>query len=221
MDKVQYTMRDPEILSSLILKGLFVFLALLVTACNESSVPGGVSPQLKQAVTMTPKPSDVDSMSNLGAQPGEQAIEDALKDVIITGQSDGAPSGCSPREIAHLIVQFFNEFNRGDQKELARFFNPTFQWYYVGQDGFETSNRDKLLAYFAERHQHREQLRLIKIQVNGWDEPRGLVHFGPLFFSRHADDINRANNPEGITDGKGAIICEEKKILVWATGSGY
>lgn len=202
----------------LTLKGLIVLIAFLATACAERSIPIVVAPQGNAPATMTMATSGNGSISDSTTPRREQAIEVALQDVTITGQSIGAPPGCNPEDVARLIVRFFDSYNRGDQNQLVEFFPYTFSWYYdsqiAGTDSFITDQK-ALLNYFAERHWRHERLRLLELQINGWDELEGLVHFGPFLVARYADDIR----PERTISGKGAIRCKGHKITVWAMGS--
>lgn len=91
--------------------------------------------------------------------------------VIITKDNPSLPGGCRPREVAGLITNFFDAFDRGDQGKLSRFFvqkGPTPGLYNAGpvpRKGFGTYHRDALLKYFVKRHEHREHLRLLEVAV--------------------------------------------------------
>ncbi len=214
-----------------------IVLVFVATACAPAtSAPADVSrgmlltatliatPQAQRPATATEppdhRPVDV-------PDPHDQAIEEALKDVVITGQSDGAPPNCSPRDVARFIVRFIEAFNRGDQDRLARLFfrgaatgqSPS-HWYSMtegdpraGGRHFVAYDLDVLLKYFAERRQQHEVMQLLKLQVNGWESTRGIVHFGPVVVSRRADDLG---DREFTAEGKGAFHCREQAIIVWS-----
>jgi hypothetical protein len=46
-----------------------------------------------------------------------------VQPVIVTRENPSLPSRCSPLEVARLILQFFDAFNRGDQEQLAKMFS--------------------------------------------------------------------------------------------------
>ena len=127
------------------------------------------------------------------------------------------PRGCSLSEVTHLLLRFIDAFNRGDQDELTHFFDAsTFQWYSVGegrvdQGGsfFVAYKLDELFPYFAARHQQRERLRLLGLEVNAhWRE--ATVGIG-YFIERYADDLGQRP-----AHGKGAINCTKQTISVWS-----
>src|SRR5215213_11397716 len=106
--------------------------------------------------------------------------------VLVTSDDPSLPDGCRPREIAELVLDFVDAFNRGDRDRLSRLFfisegpsPPDFSeggyypwsWFSVTEvgeggrieNGFVTYDQGKLLRYFAERHRHGERLGLIKL----------------------------------------------------------
>jgi hypothetical protein len=139
----------------------------------------------------------------------------------VTRDSDRLPPGCSPGEVADALLRFFDAFNRGDQPQLARFFEPTFEWYSVtgGADGqadhFTTGSRDALLAYFAKRHERRERLRLRALVVGGSWGSAGVTYT----LTRDADDLAPwLGGPERAAAGKGELRCPGRQIFVWSMG---
>ena len=150
----------------------------------------------------------------------------AQREVIVTRDDSTLPSGCGPREVAQLIMRFFDAFNNGDQEQLDRFFGfeSGFQWYSVtegdpskGGRHFVAYNPEDLLAYFAERHQQHERLRLITVDVAGpsWHGGVDIAYF----LTRRADDLEPGlEGSERIVHGKGAINCEKQQIFVWSMG---
>jgi len=133
--------------------------------------------------------------------------------VVRTGDADGAPAGCSPADVTNRLSAMFAAINRGDPTVVAEFYgvapNVPFQWYSL--DEYAAFSLAELEAYLRERHAHQEQLQLERIQFNGWDPGRGLVHFGPLRLSRTADDL-----PAGphVVEGKGAFHCQRQTVVV-------
>lgn len=170
-------------------------------------------------------------LSGCGSRPQQE--------IIVTREGDSLPPGCSPRQVARLIMDFFDAFNNGDRDELDRFFGPDFKWYSVtegdpskggrhfvtygtagadtaGPMGYPTSaKRDELLSHFAERHKQHERLKLIMVDVAGpsWHGGVDIAYV----LTRHADDL--LDSPDHLSQGKGAINCEKQQIFVWSMGS--
>ncbi len=125
-------------------------------------------------------------------------------------------------------MNFFDAFNRGDQAQLAkvvlaskdRNIHPS-RWYSVtesdpqnGGNHFVAYDTDKLLRYFAQRHQQHERLSLLMVEVAY--RGNGVVDF-VYALKRQTDDIEPG--PEGLVrniHGKGAIDCGEQKIRTWS-----
>lgn len=141
-------------------------------------------------------------------------------EVTVRSGSPPLPPDCRANEVASLLMAFFEAFNHGDQAKLSRFFSVTpespaptaFRWYSVTAGGthFVTYDPDALLAYFAERHEQREVLLLVRLELaTGW---HGGVDVAFDVF-RLADDF-----PARVVGGKGAIDCERQTIFVWSMG---
>src|ERR671911_3184743 len=104
-------------------------------------------------------------------------------EVIVTSDDASLPEGCNTRQIAGLVIEFVDAFNRGDQERLSRLFfvsegpsPPDFSksgyypwsWYSVSEvgkggrieSGFVTYDQGEMLRYFAERHRQGEHLGL-------------------------------------------------------------
>ena len=57
--------------------------------------------------------------------------------------------------------------------------------------------------------------------MNSWDSGRGLVHFGPVTMTRHADDLKPGlGGPERLAEGKGAYHCKTRAFVVLSFGMG-
>ena len=151
--------------------------------------------------------------------------------LTIMGEVDGFPDGCSPRQVADLIIRFFEAYNVGDQEQITSFFPPTFQWYsdtrvevvngkneqvhFVTRPG----SREELLHYFSERHEQNEQLKLQLLSVASPDGGGGHVNI-VFVYRRQANDVQPG--PDGVTrvgEGKGVIACRNQKIFVWSMGT--
>ena len=146
---------------------------------------------------------------------------------VVTGNADGAPTGCSPQDIARRIVEMFDAINRGEPNLVDEYFGrkdkAPFEWYSMTETGktdadknhFTAYSWDDLAAYFEQRYQQHERMQLRSVQFNGWDHGRGLVHFGPIELTRHADDLRLGlGGSESIASGKGAYHCETKAFVV-------
>lgn len=148
------------------------------------------------------------------------------------------PPGCHPDEVARLVAEFLEAFNRGDQDRLVRLFpavdsptgrdhvNPAYlRWYSVtdkGPDGekrhFVTYTRAPLFAYFRERHRQHERLQLRELVMTPGS--MGDVAIG-FTLARQADDLPAGlGGPEGLARGKGGIYCPNRTIFLWSMGQG-
>jgi hypothetical protein len=205
-----------------------LILALLTLGCGGEQGSGDDS-----------RPAD--GVANGGAGvPTDEARGPATK-IIVTGDDPSLPDGCRPRQIAELVVDFFDAFNRGDQERLSRLFfiaegpsPPDFSkkgyypwsWYSVSEvgaggrieSGFVTYDQGEMLRYFAERHRQGEHLGLIKVSATqpGLLEEEGNV--GIVYvLTRDARDLEPGlGGPARIAFGKGAINCESQRIFTWS-----
>lgn len=161
--------------------------------------------------------------------------------IIVTSDDASLPDGCDTRQIAGLVIEFVDAFNRGDQERLSRLFfvaeGPSppdyseagyypWSWYSVSEvgesgrieNGFVTYNQGDLLRYFAERHSKGERLRLIKVsstQAGLLEEENnvGIVYV----LTRDAEDLDPGlGGPARIAFGKGGINCESRRIFAWS-----
>lgn len=220
--------------------GRFAVLALLAAliACSGGVAPVVLSPPAAP-LTSTPVTAATPIAAPTGAvasgAPGPTnppstatAAPAAVPQVVVTRDNERSPTGCSPREVAEVLLRFFDAFNRGDQQGLTRFFDPEFEWYSVtaassGNDRgshFVTANRDALLAYFARRHEQHERLRLRALRVSGasW---HGGVDFNYVLWRDAEDLAPELGGAERIAEGKGAIGCPGQKIFVWSMAMNH
>jgi hypothetical protein len=149
--------------------------------------------------------------------PNNSSTADGGK-VTVTGHADGAPAGCNVDEVGQRILDFANAFNRQDS-QLASMFFGVGVWYSgsegdnAGSTRYTTiySGRD-LPAFFDRRHAQHEQLLFKRIQVNGWEAQRNIVHFH-FIVNRQADDLYEGKARDVV--GKGAFQCQLDKIIVF------
>ena len=138
--------------------------------------------------------------------------------VTVIGHADGAPAGCSVEEVGKRLLDFANAFNRQDSQLVPMFFGAGV--WYSGSEGDNAGGtqfttiylgRD-LPAFFDRRHAQHEQLIFKKIQINGWESQRNIVHFG-FTVNRQADDLYDGEARDVI--GKGAFQCLTQRIIVF------
>ena len=101
--------------------------------------------------------------------------QEANPDVVLTGQADGAPVGCSPEDITGHINEMLDAISRSDPNVVDEYFGrknaAPFFWYSIGE--FVAYSWDELDLYFQQRYQQHEQLQLRSIEFNGWEPERG------------------------------------------------
>jgi len=126
-------------------------------------------------------------------------------------------ANCTSAEVRQLVNRFVQAFNAGDQLALQRLWAQSgqgFDWYSTDAPGqrIDPAGRDRasLGAYFAERHTHRESLRLTSFQFNGNAASYGNFQYT---LTRQADDL-----PPTTYTGKGAAVCTTlpRTIGVWS-----
>jgi hypothetical protein len=201
-------------------------LALLVLGCGKD--PGHDT---------QPSEPEGDGAGGPAVQPGREPTTK----VIVTSDDASLPDGCHPRQLAGLVIDFIDAFNRGDQERLSRLFfisegpsPPDFSegryypwsWFSVSEvgeggrieNGFVTYDQGDLLRYFAERHRHGESLGLVKVSSTqagllGEENNVGIVYV----LTRDAEDLEPGlGGPARIASGKGAINCQSQRIFVWS-----
>lgn len=173
--------------------------------------------------------------------PSDPRIPGSATEVIVTSDDASLPDGCDTRQIAGLVIEFVDAFNRGDGERLSRLFfvsegpsPPDFSgagyypwsWYSVSeigeggriQDGFVTYDQRDLLHYFAERHRQGESLRLIKVSSTHAGLLEEENNVGIVYvLTRDAEDLApELGGPSRIASGKGAINCESRQIFAWS-----
>jgi hypothetical protein len=144
--------------------------------------------------------------------------------VVVTREDSELPSGCRPRQVAERISAFLAAINAGDgsaARYAAPELGPHGGWYSVtegnprrGGRHSVASNRSSLASYFRRRHAHGERLRLLEVDVS---YAYGLGHIA-FRVDRRADDLRRLGIRTTVAHGKGALRCEDGKIVVWSMG---
>jgi hypothetical protein len=202
-----------------------LILAFVALGCGGAQGSGNV-PQLDRSAA-----GGVD-VSTSGTSPTK---------IIVTSDDASLPDGCDARQIAGLVLDFIDAFNRGDEERLSHLFfisegpsPPDFgeagyypwSWYSVSEIGeggriehsFVTYDKDELLHYFAERHAEGERLSLLKVsatQSGLLDEKNnvGIVYV----LTRDAEDLDpKLGGPARIAFGKGAINCTSHQFFAWS-----
>lgn len=142
--------------------------------------------------------------------------------VVVTRGSAALPAGCGPAEVAAVVNEFTDAFNRGDAHRLDALFAPT-----VSQPGespfvrftlssaagaLDLTDRSSLLPYLADRHKRneREQLLYLDALPNRTLAP-GRVEVG-LGLNAQADDYE--GGLRGLV-GRAVVNCASKTIAEW------
>jgi len=132
-----------------------------------------------------------------------------------TSGSPPSPNQCTPQGVHQVVERFIDAFNRGDIALLDQLVSQQqFVWYATDSPGervnAEASNRDNLMAYFAERHRQHEHLVLNSLDVTFTDATRGGLW---AHLTRSADDGLRPTRYVS----KGEIQCSTmpSSLTVW------
>ena len=192
---------------------LLVFVLLLAGCSSPISLSSSKSAEKqKTSAESDRKEKDQAQEKQVGYEP--------IGKVLITRKDDSLPDGCRPRQVAGLVTNFFDAFNKGEKSKLSRFFvseGPTPGLYSaspVPGSGFSTYDRNELLKYFPKRHKHHERLRLLEVDVG-----KSWRHDGAAFVSnitRKADDIKPGlGGPKNIAIVKGEINCRLQRFVIW------
>lgn len=138
--------------------------------------------------------------------------------VVLTRDQGLGPPSCRPRAVGELVVGFMAAVNAGDAAAATDSFTSGLGWYSVTEGNPERDGRhfvarepDKLRAYFTERAQLNERLRLVDLDV-AYERDRNLGHIAYVL-RRTADDLDRFGR---WAHGKGAIDCDSGRIAVWS-----
>jgi hypothetical protein len=129
----------------------------------------------------------------------------------IRGDTTGAPRGCSAKSGISAINAWFAAFNAADSVALARASSTPNGRFVFSIGKFATSDVfipartfQELIAHVRARARQRERMTVQEVTFNGW---RGRVlQFGPIYFTRSADDLGDKPLP-GI--GKGGYWCRQ------------
>jgi hypothetical protein len=144
--------------------------------------------------------------------------------VVVTRDDSELPRGCRPRQVAQRISAFLAAINAGDgsaARYAAPELGPYGGWYSVTEGNPRRGGRhsvarsqSSLAHYFRRRHAHGERLRLLEVDVS---YANGLGHIA-FRVDRRADDLRRLGIRTTVAYGKGALRCEDGKIVVWSMG---
>lgn len=141
-----------------------------------------------------------------------------------TGQpSDGAKpqptstsTGCGEAKARDTLDHFVTAFNNGDVGQLDKLISSSsFAWWSTDAPGARTDpgdrDRSTLIAYFADRHRHRDHLEVKTFRYNGRTASIDNFEFVVL---RSADDLSSPTR----FGGKGGIACfyADGGIAAWA-----
>ena len=188
-------------------------LSLALAACGTQTPPSGA------AATQQPPPAAAATQQ----PPAPAAVQ-------LLGDDKAYPAGCSLREVSDLMSQFVTAYNAGDRGRFMSLIDPIanhgMREYWYGDNIFERTGglpeihfaalkTEELERHFAERQaQHDQiQLRTLVVQDTPWREGKG-VDIG-FVITRKADDLGGNTASVRIGDGKGVILCPERKVAVW------
>jgi hypothetical protein len=125
---------------------------------------------------------------------------------------------CTQASVSQLVQAFVDNFNRGDIQPLDKLVAEPgqFAWYSTDSPGQrindEAYNRSSLMAYFTNRHNHHERLKLQEFRFTGISGTgRGNFEFK---LTRSSDDgLSSAGY-----GGKGAADCSRvpNTLVAWS-----
>lgn len=212
---------------------LVILSTIIVNSCAPLTTYSANTPEPAQAVS----PSSAAPVTGIPSATPPKEHPPTLQpvtDYVVTGAAEGAPAGCSAQDIAQRLAEMLEAINRGDPQVIDEFFGrknkAPFQWYSMTEFGrseaeknhFVAYNFEELDSYFQKRYKQNEKLQLRSIQVNSWEPERGLVHFGPVVITRHADDLRLGiGGPERLAEGKGAYHCKTQAFVVLGLGMAW
>lgn len=154
---------------------------------------------------------------------------------VLVGQPpawEPLPTGCEPERTVHVVLDFLDAFNDGDQDRLAALFRPDVldadgtpdpgdDWRNPGwfsahpiaaAPGVMARDDAELLPWVASRHAQYERWTLLQLFMGGyWWRGSANISFD---MQREADDV-----PAQIVGGKGAIDCDDGTVFLWNVGS--
>jgi hypothetical protein len=116
----------------------------------------------------------------------------AARPWAVSGDTSGAPSGCSAKAAIEAIGLWFTSYNSADSVGLAaatasRFvFSTGKHWTLNDSPRRIDHSLSDLLAYVRDRRTHGEFLRLTQVTFYGWRGAR--LGFMP-YYTRSADDL--------------------------------
>lgn len=122
----------------------------------------------------------------------------------VLGDTTGAPPDCSAAKAIAGIHTFLEAFRAADSSRLAQALASDFVFStgrFVQDDSFFVGRSvSAVVRYARKRLAHRERMTMDAVWFNGWRN--GALQFGPVWFSRSADDLGRTAL---MGSGKGAF----------------
>ena len=137
----------------------------------------------------------------------------------VTGDTSGAPPGCSARAAIATIDAWFRAFNAADSAALVRAMAPVpkHQWvvstgrFAPSEDFVRIESIPLLVHYMRTRARQHERLTLGGVRFYGWSRSeRSQLGFMP-YYTRSADDLGPTPLP-GI--GKASYLCREGILIL-------
>lgn len=127
----------------------------------------------------------------------------------ISGDTTGAPRGCSTAAAVSAIKAWFAAFGDADSAKLAKASSTPHGRFVFSTAKFASSDRffrartfEEFLAYARERARQRERMTVQAVRFTGWSGR--VLEWDRLYFTRSANDLGDKPLP-GI--GKGGYWC--------------
>lgn len=171
----------------------------------------------------------------------EEVGQERNRPIVVAVRNPHGGQDCHPRRVAQVVVAALDAINRGDEDLLDAIFpRSVFDWYAVGSDAGKRSSeivdssgqsnpydRDNLLAYFGDRHERHEYLRLIELRVNHAEVKTELSDgqkIRPTLMAavesrllRSADDFQDSEPVQ--YHAKALIACRQHAVSMWSMGA--
>lgn len=159
---------------------------------------------------------------------------DAPTPILVTRERSDLPAGCSPEEVARVLIDFFDALRTNDVERLlkrtALSTDPdtvaSTNWYAVNEpadrDGvrnFLSDTQAELIAYAATRQQQHERLQLRAVDVDPGED--GSIVGIVFYLNREADDLVAGR--DHVASAKGSVDCATQRIraitiMMWPAG---
>ena len=201
---------------------------VLMCACSAPVAPSPTPAAARESTGYSPSPRDTARPSPRVAEPARTSRPPyaPTEPVLVTHDDTALSAGCRPSDAAGLIQRFLGAVNNRDSTGIDETWSlPASssgeQWYSItegdpGSGGrhFVARTRSELLAYFDERFDAGENMRLVMADVGPSRSGRAAIGF---VLSRHADDVDPSlGGPNRLAQGKADMDCQRQVLFVWS-----